>query len=116
MRKSLPAVAVVMALAGLAGPALSQAMSYLPRRLTSSDMAILRAETAKLGPKEPKDDVWHNPASGNSGTVTFLATSTEQGLPCRKFRYTFHTGTPQDGSPYKLTWCRTSAGRWAIAP
>jgi hypothetical protein len=48
--------------------------------------------------------------------VTLLGTSTEQGLPCRKFQYIFHTGTAQDGIPYNLTWCEKSAGNWVIAP
>jgi hypothetical protein len=116
MRTSLSAVAAILAMAGLAGPAVSQGLSYLPRRLTSSDMEILRTESAKLRLQGPKEDAWHNPASGHSGTVTLLSTKTEQGLPCRKFRYIFYTGTPQDGSPYTLTWCRTSTGRLAIAP
>ena len=44
--------------------------------------------------------------------VTFVSADTEHGRSCRLFRYTFHTGTPQDGTPYKLNWCKTSAGTW----
>jgi surface antigen len=89
--------------------------SFLPRRLTTGDMDILRTEAAKLGPNGPKDERWHNPKSGHSGIVTFLSADTEKGLACRRFRYTFHTGTAQDGSPYTLNWCQTSGGDWAIA-
>jgi hypothetical protein len=121
MRKSISTVAMALAVVGLAAPALvpparAQApYSYLPRRLTSGDMDILRGEAAKLGPNGPKEEGWHNPKSGNSGVVTFLSADTQNGLACRKFRYTFHTGTAQDGSPYTLNWCKTSAGVWAIA-
>jgi hypothetical protein len=126
MRKSISTVAMALtvvglAIGGLAAPAMvtsaraQSPYSYLPRRLTSGDMDILQAEAAKLGPNGPKEEGWHNPKSGNSGVVTFLGADTEKGLACRKFRYTFHTGTAQDGSPYTLNWCQTSAGLWAIA-
>jgi hypothetical protein len=121
MRKSISAAAMALTVVGLAAPvtappARAQApYSYLPRRLTSSDMDMLQAEAAKLGPNGPKEEGWHNRKSGNSGVVTFLSADTENGLACRKFRYTFHTGTAQDGTPYTLNWCQTSAGKWAIA-
>jgi hypothetical protein len=111
MRLSISIVALTLAAVGLTAPAFSQ-VTFMPRRLTGSDMAILRAEAAKLGPQGPTKEAWHNPATGNSGTVTFLGTSTQQDLPCRKFQYIFHTGTPQDGIPYNLTWCEKSAGNW----
>jgi 17 kDa outer membrane surface antigen len=113
MRLSISIVALTLAAVGLTAPAFSQ-VTFMPRRLTGSDMAILRAEAAKLGPQGPTKEAWHNPATGNSGTVTFLGTSTQQDLPCRKFQYIFHTGTPQDGIPYNLTWCEKSAGNWVI--
>jgi hypothetical protein len=121
MRTSLSTVAIALTAIGLAPltfapAAVAQApYSYLPRRLSSGDLAILQAEAAKLGPNGPKEEGWHNPQSGNSGTVTFLSADTEKGLACRKFRYTFHTGTAQDGTPYTLNWCQTSSGTWAIA-
>ncbi|MBW4024293.1 MAG: hypothetical protein HIU92_14410 [Proteobacteria bacterium] len=119
MRKSLSIVAMTLgvagAVAGMSMPAFSQALSYLPRRLTSSDMAVLRAEAAKLGPNGPKQEGWHNPKTGNSGVVTFLKASEHEGRPCREFRYTFRTGTPQDGLPYKLKWCETQSNTWKIA-
>jgi surface antigen len=114
MRKSLSTIALVLAVAGSAAPALAQMQGYLPRRLTGDDMTILRAEAAKLGPDGPKEQAWRNPKSGNSGVVTFLSSGTQNGMSCRLFRYTFHTGTPQDGTPYELNWCKTSAGKWAI--
>jgi surface antigen len=110
------AIALVGVTASAIGPALAQQMqSYLPRRLTQSDLAILQSEAGKLGPNGPKEEGWHNPKTGNSGVVTFLNASTKNGMACREFRYTFHTGTPQDGTPYKLNWCQTSAGKWVIA-
>jgi hypothetical protein len=121
MRMSISTLAVALTLGGLAVPAMApparaqSPYSYLPRRLTSGDIGILQAEAAKLGPDGPKEEGWHNPKSGNSGVVTFLTADTKNGMACRKFRYTFHTGTAQDGSPYTLNWCRTSAGKWAIA-
>jgi hypothetical protein len=121
MRKSISTAAMALTVVGLAAPVIApparaqSPYSYLPRRLTSSDMDMLRAEAAKLGPNGPKEEGWHNRKSGNSGVVTFLSADTENGLACRKFRYTFHTGTAQDGTPYTLNWCQTSAGKWAIA-
>jgi surface antigen len=114
MRQSWTMLAVVLAMGGMATTAAAQMQSYLPRRLTGGDMTILRAEAAKLGPQGPMEQSWHNRKSGNSGVVTFLSADTEHGRSCRLFRYTFRTGTPQDGTPYKLNWCRTSAGNWAI--
>jgi hypothetical protein len=116
MRQSLSIAAVVLAVAGFAAPALAQVQTYLPRRLTGGDMTILQTEASRLGPEGPKEQAWHNPKSGNSGVLTFVSAGTEHGMSCRLFRYTFHTGTPQDGTPYRLNWCKTSTGRWAIAP
>jgi hypothetical protein len=116
MRKPLSILAMALGVAGLAAPAWAQTpYSYLPRRLTGSDLTILRTAAGTLGPNGPKTESWHNPKTGNSGTVTFLSADTEKGMACRKFRYTFKTGTPQDNSPYRLNWCETSAGTWAIA-
>jgi hypothetical protein len=116
MRKSLSILAVALGVTGLAAPVLAQGIySYLPRRLTGADLDILRMEAGKLGPNWPHKESWHNPKTGNSGTVTFLSADTEKGLSCRKFRYTFKTGTPQDNTPYTLKWCKTTAGTWAIA-
>jgi len=121
MRVSFSILAVALAVAGLAMPAMApparaqSPYSFLPRRLTTSDFDILQTEAGKLGPAGPKEESWHNPKTGNSGVVTFLTADTEKGMACRKFRYTFHTGTAQDGNPYTLHWCETGAGRWAIA-
>lgn len=115
---------ICIAVAGLASdlapalvsPAAAQAMqAYLPRRLSGSDMRILSEEAGKLGPQGPKEESWKNPKTGNSGTVTFLHQYEKNGLTCRGFRYTFHTGVSTDGSPYKLHWCEKSPGDWAIA-
>lgn len=121
LRKSLS----ILVAAGLFGsvvapavisPAYAQGMqTYLPRRLTGSDLAILELEAGKLGPDGPKQESWTNQETGNSGTVTFLSANTRQGMPCRKFRYTFVTGTANDGTPYTLNWCQKSDGQWAIA-
>jgi len=116
MRKSLLIMALALGAIGLAGPVWAQSpYSYLPRRLTGSDLDILRAAAGTLGPAGPKEETWHNPKTGNSGTVSYLSSDTEKGLACRKFRYTFHTGTAQDGTPYTLNWCKTAEGTWAIA-
>lgn len=119
IRKTLFTLAATAVLAAAVAPGISpafaQAMSYLPRRLTQSDIDILQAEAAKLGPQGPKEEHWTNPKTDHSGVVTFLSASTQKGMDCRLFRYTFHTGTPQDGVPYKLNWCQKSDGTWAIA-
>jgi hypothetical protein len=116
MRKSLSIMAVALGALGLAGPIWAQSpYSYLPRRLTSGDLDILRTAAGTLGPAGPKEEQWRNPKTGNSGTVTFVEANTLKGMACRKFRYTFHTGTAQDGTPYTLNWCQTADGKWAIA-
>jgi hypothetical protein len=116
MRKSLSIMAIALGAVGLAGPIWAQSpYSFLPRRLTSSDLDILQTEAGKLGPGGPKEESWRNPQTGNSGTVKFLDANTKNGMACRKFRYTFHTGTAQDGTPYMLNWCHTAEGKWAIA-
>jgi surface antigen len=89
--------------------------SYLPRRLNQSDIDILRAEAAKLQPHGIQKEHWRNPKTGNSGVVTLLKQYEQAGMKCRSFRYTFHTGTPQDGLPYKLNWCEKAPGDWVIA-
>ncbi len=100
----------------LVSPASAQSMqTYLPRRLTSGDLQLLSAEAAKLGPNGPKEEGWRNPKTGNSGVVTFLRQYEKAGMECRSFRYTFHTGTPTDGLPYKLDWCEKTPGHWMMA-
>ena len=89
--------------------------SYLPRRLTTGDMTILRAEAAKLGPNGPAEEGWTNPKTGHSGVVTFNRAYERNGMKCRSFKYVFHTGTPTDGLPYHLDWCEKPNGQWAIA-
>lgn len=120
-RKSLILLAAAVALGGvvpglLPAPAAAQAMqSYLPRRLTNSDMEILRSEAGKLGPNGPQEETWTNPKTKHSGTVTFKKQFESHGMPCREFGYTFHTGVSTDGMPYKLTWCQKPDGAWAIS-
>lgn len=120
-RKSLTLLTAALALGGLAAPALwassaqAQAMqSYLPRRLTHGDMEILRAEAAKLSPSGVSKESWTNPKTGHSGTVAVARQYEKSGMTCRKFDYTFHTGTSTDGLPYTLDWCRKPNGEWAI--
>lgn len=120
-RKSLTLLATALALGGLAAPgallppAQAQVMqSYLPRRLTHSDMEILRAEAAKLSPGDTQSEHWTNPKTKHSGTVTVTKQYEKHGMTCRKFDYTFHTGTSTDGLPYTLDWCRRPNGEWAI--
>ncbi|MCB8879580.1 hypothetical protein ACELLULO517_04990 [Acidisoma cellulosilytica] len=121
LRQSLSIMVASLGLAfalapALVTPAAAQSMqTYLPRRLTGSDMKILSYEAGKLGPQGPQKESWKNPKTGNSGTVTFLRQYHKSGMECRGFRYTFHTGTAQDGLPYKLNWCERSPGDWAIA-
>jgi surface antigen len=111
------AVAAAMLLPGLLpAPAQAQMMqSYLPRRLTTSDMTILRKEAAKLGPNGPAEEGWSNPKTGHSGVVTFIRNYEQSGMKCRSFKYVFHTGTRTDGLPYQLDWCQKPNGQWAIA-
>ncbi|HTI01508.1 MAG TPA: RT0821/Lpp0805 family surface protein [Acidisoma sp.] len=120
-RKSLTLLTAALALGGLAAPGLlassaqAQVMqSYLPRRLTHGDMEILRAEAAKLSPGDTKTEKWTNPKTRHSGTVTIKKQYEKSGMTCRKFDYTFHTGTSTDGLPYTLDWCRKPNGEWAI--
>lgn len=120
-RKSMTLLTALLALGGLAAPALLTAparaqvmQSYLPRRLTHSDMAILQAEAAKLSPGSTKTEEWSNPKTKHSGTVTVTKQYEKNGMTCRKFDYTFHTGTASDGLPYTLDWCRKPNGDWAI--
>jgi hypothetical protein len=121
-RKSLTLLTAALALGGLmapeflAPPASAQVMqSYLPRRLTNGDMAILREEAGKLSPNSTKTESWTNAKTGHSGTVTVTKEYQKNGMTCRKFKYTFHTGTPTDGLPYTLDWCQKPDGEWAIA-
>lgn len=121
-RKSLTFLTAALALGTLAAPNLlplpAQAQSmqtYLPRRLTHSDVEILRAEADKLGPQGPKQENWSNPKTKHSGTVTFDKQYEKEGMTCRKFNYVFYTGTSGDGLPYTLDWCRKPNGEWVIA-
>jgi surface antigen len=121
-RKSLTLLTAALALGGLAAPefltasAHAQVMqSYLPRRLTNSDMEILRADAAKLSPGSTTTEAWTNPKTKHSGTVTVTKQYQKSGMTCRKFKYTFHTGTSTDGLPYTLDWCHKPNGEWAIA-
>lgn len=110
-------LAALLALGLAPGGAEAQAMqSYLPRRLTGSDLDILRAEAAKLGPNGPAEEGWTNPKTGHSGVVTFVKAFEHAGMACRGFKYIFHTGTPTDGLPYQLNWCKKPNGDWVMLP
>jgi len=112
MRHSLSAMAAVVGLLALAAPAMAQAY-YLPKKLSGSDMRLLKTEGEKLSPSGPTIGAWSNPKTGHSGTVAIIKDTEKNGMPCHLYRYTFVTGTSGDKTPYKLLWCKTSEG-WKI--
>jgi surface antigen len=85
--------------------------------LNAADIAALTEATNRLL-DQPQlavgaSDVWNNPQSGASGTVTAGNTVRRHGLACRALRYHLTVPGPRSERSASLTWCKTKDG-WKI--
>ena len=58
---------------------------------------------------------WHNPKSGNSGTVTLQRVFRANSMPCHALHYTVTLAAQQTQRTYDINWCRIQTGEWKIA-
>jgi surface antigen len=107
---------------GVARPAHAQVDLLRPTNgpvLTKSDFVLGNEAATKL--LEGPPDIgyyqdWHNPKTGNGGTLTILDVSTSpEGLPCRKVesdvKYYKKTSSTK---VYSLNVCKQSDGSWKL--
>jgi surface antigen len=95
-------------LGGLAGGALGSSLDAQDRRIASQNSQNA-LETAPSGTAT----TWHNPDSGNSGTVTPTRTyQNNSGQYCREYQQTITVGGQQEQS--YGTACRQPDGTWKI--
>lgn len=87
------------------------------RGLSKSDIAMVIAVSNRINAAEPaptSPESWTNPATGNSGTVTFVRKFQSAGMPCNTLRYRFSFRHPPRRSTYVAGWCQTPDGEWKI--
>jgi surface antigen len=82
---------------------------------TSEDFALMQTATSSVLSSTDRGatKTWQNPATGNSGSITLLAsfTSTE-GRDCKRLRVENHTTEISGSSTVKV--CRFPDGGWLI--
>ena len=87
--------------------------------LTSQDRAIIFSILdSQVHGKAPGTVAnWANPApGGHSGTVTLLAKSSRQGMPCEQIEYRImEPQSTQAHGRYVLTSCQVADGTWKFA-
>jgi hypothetical protein len=83
--------------------------------LTAADMdAVKGAIGGALGGEEGKAVPFENPASGITGTATLMRRYEVEGSPCGNVAIVFRRNGKE--APFRLNFCRSPAGAWAIAP
>jgi surface antigen len=116
------AVAFVLLMAGL-GTSQAQISPFgRPNRqapgLVQGDKDMMFAAEEQLNneqaihPGDKRD--WHNPQSGNSGSVRVLRLFTDAGAPCHSLAYDVSYKAKRPGRTYTLNWCKTKDGAWKI--
>jgi surface antigen len=101
-------IAAGVLLGGLAGGALGSSLDAQDRRIAAQRQQNA-LETAPSGATTS----WHNPDTGNSGTVTPTRTyQNASGQYCREFQQTITVGGQQEQS--FGTACRQPDGNWRI--
>ena len=101
-------IAAGVLLGGLAGGALGSTLDAQDRRI-----AAQKSQNALESVPSGTTTTWHNPDSGNSGTVTPTRTYQDNsGQYCREFQQTITVGGKQEQS--YGTACRQSDGSWKI--
>lgn len=103
---SQPALAQINPFRGSSGTPLSAADITA---LTEATNRLLDRPALVAGDTE----IWSNPESGASGTVTAGKTVHRKGLACRLVNYQHSIPGPAAQRSGTLTWCKTSDG-WKI--
>jgi hypothetical protein len=83
--------------------------------LTADDMSAVRTSVGRVlaAQQVGGTDQWKSPM-GLAGQTTLLRTFTAVGSPCGEVKIEVQGETRT--APYELKFCRTTEGRWAIAP
>lgn len=92
----------------LLGGAVGNMLDARDKRM-AAESANRALETAPSG----KSTAWHNPDTGNSGTVTPVRTYQSGGAYCREYQQTVTIGGKQEQS--YGTACRQPDGSWKVA-
>lgn len=111
-----------LCLVGLIVPQAARAQLWpLERRapgMTPEDMKIAIEQTKGIFEREgvsPGQSLaWTNPASGNSGFVTYEKALKLRGMGCRQLRYTDLLVKPARQRDYLVNWCLTPQNEWKI--
>lgn len=123
-RSQVAMAVTACALALVAGGAVAQISPFRAGpgapRLARSDMDMLWKSAAALNhdpaARPGSVQTWHNPQTGDSGSVTLFRAVKWQDLPCHDLRYVINVRTESTPRRYDVTWCRTEEGEWKIAP
>jgi hypothetical protein len=114
MARVLALLAVL--LAASASPAAANFAFWLRGAdLTAEDMAAVRgAIGGALQGEEGTAVPFENAASGITGTATLMRRFETEGAPCGDVAILFRRSGKE--APFRLNFCRTPSGQWAIAP
>jgi surface antigen len=74
------------------------------------ELAMKQAQLPPEKSKTGQSSGWHNPDSGNSGTITPTRTYQEGGTTCREYRHDVMIG--DDKEQVTGTACRQPDGTW----
>lgn len=109
----------MLLLAALQSPANAQPRSnwhgQMPD-LSASDIEAIKTVTSRMLLAEPEieEGRWHNPRSGNSGTVWLHASFERDGRICRELRHELIYDAGVSPDQFAVTRCLHGDGRWMI--
>ena len=116
----LTAAAVLIGILGVSAPGLAQFNFLFGGRggkdFTSEDWRIFTEsmhQVLERGEIGSRGD-WNNPTTGYHGDIMVESAYEREGLPCRHVR--FNIMSAQKQVPYRMNFCKTDKGNWAIAP
>jgi len=116
IRRLLKPLLLVLLCGLAAGPALAQVPAI---DLREDDIAMAKAASAKLyeniDTPVGATESWSNPSSGNSGTVTLIARSEPNGVPCRRLQHVIKVKDRHDPFIFLFDRCRVD-GEWKTYP
>lgn len=91
---------------------------YASDLMTEEDRHLAEQASARIyqaaAPSIGTSETWHNPATGNHGTVTLVGFREYQGLPCRTLRHMLELKGRDKPIELVLNRCRTEDGQWKL--
>lgn len=122
-RRSALAFLGIMALSSLAMPMTASAQLFLlyggrgrGMEFSPEDWDLFKQsmrEVLERGDIGSRSD-WNNPKTGFRGDMLVENAYEWEGLPCHRVSFTIARAKEQ--VPYRLNFCKTAAGEWAIGP